>query len=384
MLQAVARRITSCVREAGMVARIGGDEFVVMLENLSENAEEAATQAKIVAERILAAIRRPHLLDQHEWCLTASIGIALVAEQREATDILLQHADIAMYQAKLDGRNTIRFFAPALQVAVNARAALEAELRRAIQEHEFVLYYQPQLDNKRVVGAEALVRWKHPTRGILSPAEFIPVAEETGLILSIGSWVLETACAQLAAWAAEERTAEITLAVNPSARQLSQPNFVDEVLAALEKTGANANNLKLEITESMLVHNFEDVVLKMTALKSHGVSFALDDFGTGYSSLSYLKRLPLDQLKIDQSFIRDLLVDSNSTVIAQTIISLSQALGLAVIAEGVETEEQRDFLVEMECHSFQGYLFSPPVGIDQFAHMLANFSASADMVSPAL
>jgi EAL domain-containing protein (putative c-di-GMP-specific phosphodiesterase class I) len=272
------------------------------------------------------------------------------------------------------------FFAPALQAAVNARAELETELRRAISDREFVLFYQPQLDDRRVVGAEALVRWMHPKRGILSPAEFIPLAEETGLIVPIGAWVLETACAQLTAWAAQPRTAEITLAVNISARQLGQPDFVEEVLATLDRSGANPKRLKLEITESILLHNFEDVVTKMTALKLHGVRFALDDFGTGYSSLSYLKRLPLDQLKIDQSFIRDLFVDTNSSVIAQTIISLSQAMGLAVIAEGVETEEQRDFLAQMECHSFQGYLFSPPVILAQFERMLPPFSGSADLI----
>ena len=380
LLQGVARRITSCVRESGMVSRLGGDEFVVALENLSESAEEAAAQAKNVAERILAAIGRPHLLEGQEWRNTASIGIAVAGDHGEATDVVLQHADIAMYQAKTAGGNTIRFFAPALQAAVNARAAMEAELRRAISEHEFVLYYQPQLDNQRVVGAEVLLRWKHPGRGILSPAEFIPLAEETGLILPMGAWVLEAACAQLAAWAAEERTGGITLAVNISARQLGQPNFVEEVLAAVDRTGANPKNLKLELTESMLVHNFDDVVRKMTALKAHGLSFALDDFGTGYSSLSYLKRLPLDQLKIDQSFIRDLLVDTNSSVIAQTIISLSQAMGLSVIAEGVETEEQRDFLAQMECHSFQGYLFSPPVILEGFEQMLPRFADGADLI----
>ncbi len=381
LLQGVARRITSCVREAGMVARLGGDEFVVTLENLSKIPDEAAAQAKVVAERLLATIARPHLLDGREWRSTASIGIAIAGgEQRESTDVVLQHADIAMYQAKLAGRNTIRFFAPALQAAVNARAEMETELRRAISGHEFLLFYQPQLDNRCVVGAEALIRWMHPKRGILSPAEFIPLAEETGLIVPIGAWVLEAACAQLTAWAAQERTAEIALAVNISARQLGQPGFVEEVLAALDNSGANPKRLKLEITESILLHNFEDVVTKMTALKTHGVRFALDDFGTGYSSLSYLKRLPLDQLKIDQSFIRDLFVDANSCVIAQTIISLSQAMGLSVIAEGVETEAQREFLDQMECHSFQGYLFSPPVMLDKFERMLPPFSDTAGLI----
>jgi diguanylate cyclase (GGDEF)-like protein/PAS domain S-box-containing protein len=374
LLQGVARRITSCVREAGMVARLGGDEFVVALENLSANSEDAAAQAKSVAERILATISRPHLLDGQEWRNTASIGIAVVGDRRETTDVVLQHADIAMYQAKIAGRNTIRFFAPALQAAVNARAEMEADLRRAISEREFLLYYQPQMDGGCLVGAEALIRWNHPRRGVLSPSEFIPLAEETGLILPIGAWVLETACAQLAAWATQERTSEITIAVNVSARQFGQLTFVEDVLALLEKSGANPKRLKLELTESMLVHNFEDVVTKMTALKAHGLRFALDDFGTGYSSLSYLKRLPLDQLKIDQSFIRDLLVDANSSVIAQTIISLSQAMGLSVIAEGVETEEQLELLAHLECHSFQGYLFSPPVTLANFERMLPSLS----------
>lgn len=256
--------------------------------------------------------------------------------------------------------------------------ALEDELSRAISTGELVLYYQPQLDRGRVVGAEALVRWRHPTRGILSPARFIPLAEETGLILPLGTWVLQAACAQLAAWAGRSADEDITISVNVSAQQAIQPNFVEEVLAAVNKFGANPANLELELTENTLVSNFEDVIAKMMELKSLGVRFSLDDFGTGYSSLSYLKRLPLDQLKIDQSFVRDLLVDVNSGAIVQTIISLGHAMGLSVIAEGVEKEEQRDFLAVMGCHAFQGYLISPPLPVENFERLVSSFSDTED------
>jgi EAL domain-containing protein (putative c-di-GMP-specific phosphodiesterase class I) len=274
-----------------------------------------------------------------------------------------------MYQAKAAGRNTMRFFAPALQAAVNARAAMEEDLRQAIKTGEFALYFQPQVDSKGLIGAEALVRWNHPERGLLEPEEFIALAEETGLILPLGEWVLETTCKQIAAWAHRRETAHIALAVNISARQFRQPEFVDQVLAVLYRTGANPKNLKLELTESMLLENVDDVIEKMSALKSHGLTFSLDDFGTGHSSLSYLKRLPLDQLKIDRAFVRDILVDVTSGAIAQTIVSLSRAMGLSVIAEGVETDEQRQFLAILGCHSFQGYLFSPPLPLEDFERL---------------
>jgi diguanylate cyclase (GGDEF)-like protein/PAS domain S-box-containing protein len=380
LLQGVAQRLTSCVREAGMVARLGGNEFVVTLENLSAVPEEAAAQAKSVGERILGIVSQPYLLDARQWRNTASIGITVFGDQQDTTDAVLQQADIATYQAKAAGRNTIRFFAPALQAAVNARAEMEDDLRRAISTSEFVLYYQPQVDAGHVVCAEALIRWRHPRRGLLSPAEFIPLAEETGLILPLGNWVLESACSQIAAWAGDVRTAEIGIAVNISARQVGQPNFVDEVLKTLNDSGANPENLELELTESTLVHSFEDVIAKMAALRSHGVKFSLDDFGTGYSSLSYLKRLPLDQLKIDQSFIRDLLVDANSGAIAQTIITLGQAMGLSVIAEGVEAAEQREFLEGLGCHLFQGYLFGAPLILEDFERMLQDAPDAADLM----
>jgi predicted signal transduction protein with EAL and GGDEF domain len=302
--QEVARRLAISVREPDTVARWGGDEFVVILEDLSEISEKAAAQAKTVGEKILTTVCQPYLLSGYECHSTCSIGIAVFGEQRNSTNKVLQQADIAMYQAKAAGRNIMHFFAPALQVAVNARAAMEKDLGQALRDDQFLLYYQPQVDSVRVIGAEALVRWKHPRRGMLAPDEFIHLAEETGLILSLGNWVLESACRQIAAWADRNETAHIAVAVNISARQLHQPNFVKQVLTTLDSTGADPQSPKLELTESTLVDNIEDVIAKMTVLKSHGLRFSLDDFGTGYSSLSYLKRLPLDQLKIDRSFVR--------------------------------------------------------------------------------
>ena len=366
LLQEASRRLSACVRETDTVGRLGGDEFVLMLEDLSEVQEEAAAQAKAVSEKILFTIAQPYMLDGRVCRSSASIGISLFGDRRENSSEVLQQADIAMYQAKAAGRNTMRFFAPALQAAVNTRATLEEDLRQAIRQSQFVLYYQPQIDRNRLIGAEALIRWNHPTRNLLPPGDFIPLAEETGLILPTGKWVLDAACAQIAAWTAARQTAHLSISVNISARQFRQPDFVSQVLTAIDHAGANPRNLKLELTESMLVENVEDVIEKMTELKSHGLRFSLDDFGTGYSSLAYLKRLPLDQLKIDRSFVRDILVDESSAAIAQTIVSLSRAMGLPVIAEGVETEAQREFLTRIGCHAFQGFLFSQPLPLAEF------------------
>jgi diguanylate cyclase (GGDEF)-like protein/PAS domain S-box-containing protein len=375
LLQEVAKRLSACMREADTVARLGGDEFVVILEDLSETAQEAAAHAKTVAEKILTAIGMPCQLADHICLSTCSIGVTVFGDRKENIDDVLQQADIAMYQAKTAGRNTVRFFAPALQTAINARVSTEDDLRHAIGTNQFQLYYQPQIESGVLTGAEALLRWTHPLRGFLPPGDFIPLAEESGLILILGDWVLETACRQIALWAKRKETAQLTVAVNISARQLRQPEFVDQVLGALYRTGANPKCLILEITESMLVDDVEEVTAKMAALKSHGLSFSLDDFGIGYSSLSYLKSLPLDQLKIDRAFVRDMLVDQTSAAIAQTIISLSLAMGLSVIAEGVETEEQREFLAGHGCHSYQGYLFSPAVPLESFQQFLPNVSA---------
>jgi diguanylate cyclase (GGDEF)-like protein/PAS domain S-box-containing protein len=374
LLQQVAQRLTSCVRESDTVARLGGDEFVVMLEDLSEDKQDAASQVEAVGEKILATLNQPYQLAQYAYRNTPSIGVSLFANHGKTIDELLKQADLAMYQAKAAGRNAMRFFDPEMQAVVTSRAAMEAGLREAVQKNQFLLHYQAQVDGHgRVTGSEALLRWQHPLRGMVSPAEFIPLAEETRLILPLGQWVLQTACTQLARWATRPEMAHLTLAVNVSAHQFNQPDFVDGVLAALSDSGANPQRLKLELTESLLVQNVQEIIEKMFALKARGVGFSLDDFGTGYSSLSYLKRLPLDQLKIDQSFVRDVLVDSNDAAIARTVVALAQSLGLGVIAEGVETAPQRAFLANSGCNAYQGYFFSRPLpvaGFEEYAKQM--------------
>jgi diguanylate cyclase (GGDEF)-like protein/PAS domain S-box-containing protein len=375
MLQEIALRLTACLREGDTVARQDGDEFIVLLEDLSETLEDAAAQAKGVAEKLLTRVNQPYRLSAQECRITCCIGLTVFGNDQESAKGALQQADIAMYRAKETGRNSLHLFVPALQAAVNTRASMENDIRQAISGNQFTLYYQAQMDLGHLVGAEALLRWKHPTRGLVLPDEFISIAEESGLIVPLGNWVLETACRQIAAWANHKESASISVAVNISAYQFRQRNFVDQVLEALNISGANPRNLKLELTESVLLHNVEDVIAKMTDLKSYGVSFSVDDFGTGYSSLTYLKRLPLDQLKIDRSFIRDILIDVSSGAIAQSIISMSGAMGLSVIAEGVETEKQRQSLDSMGCHSFQGYLFSRPVPLEDFQLLLRSLAS---------
>jgi len=379
LLIEVAARLGSCVRDGDTVARLGGDEFVVIIGDL-DGGELAAIMAERVAEKIQEKLAEPYVLDitvdgeKTGECLhscTSSIGIALFRDQSVSIDELMKRADTAMYQAKDAGRNALRFFDPEMQAAVQARAAMEKDLRKALAEEQFVLYYQPQVDSAgRVIGAEALVRWNHPARGVIEPAEFIPLAEDTGLILPLGRWVMEEACRQLAVWTNSSATEHLTLAVNVSARQFKLPSFVDDVLALVDSRGVVAGRLKLELTESLLLENADDIIVKMTALKARSVGFSMDDFGTGYSSLSYLKQLPLDQLKIDQSFVRDILSHPNDAAIAKTIVALAQSLGLSVIAEGVETEGQWDFLVSNGCPTCQGYLFCRPVPLDEFERYL--------------
>jgi len=367
LLQQVAHRLLSCMREGDTTARLGGDEFVVMLEDMSTQMEEAAEHARTVGEKILLTLNQPYQLAGFTHHSTPSIGITLFSRHHDTVDDLLKRADMAMYEAKAAGRNTLRFFDPRMQAVVSARAALENDLREAIEQRQFLLHYQAQVSHSgHTTGAEVLVRWSHPQRGMVSPAEFIPLAEESGLILPLGRWVTETACAQLAAWSRQPVMADLTISVNVSARQFRQADFVQEVLEALEKTGANPQRLKLELTESLLVNDVEDIIVKMTALKAHGVGFSLDDFGTGYSSLSYLKRLPLDQLKIDQGFVRNILTDGNDAAIAKMVVALAQSLGLTVIAEGVEQPEQREFLLALGCYHYQGYLFGKPMALDEF------------------
>ena len=355
------------MRAGDTVARLGGDEFLVLLEDLSTNEAEASLKAEVIGEKIKDALNEKYLLEETLYHCTPSIGVTLFTGDNASVTDLLKQADLAMYKSKDAGRNAIHFFDPALESVVVKRASLEADLRDALDHGQFILHYQPQIEGKdHLAGAEALVRWQHPQRGLVPPSDFIPIAEETGLILPLGNWVLETACGQLAKWANQPTMADLTIAVNVSAGQFKHPNFVEHVLSILKKTNANPRRLKLELTESLLVVNLQDIIEKMFSLKAKGVGFSLDDFGTGYSSLSYLKRLPLDQLKIDQSFVRDLLVDPNDAAIARTIVALAQSLGLAVIAEGVETEHQRDFLASSGCHAYQGYLFSRPLPLEAF------------------
>jgi len=366
LLQEVARRLQTCVREADTVARIGGDEFVVMLEGLCEDDKTAAAEVKKIGETILDCLAQSYCLSGHEHRTTVSIGAALFGDTQNDLDGLMRRADIAMYKAKSEGRNALRFFDQVLEAAVIYRTCLEKDLRLGIAEGQFILYYQPQVDNNgRLLGAEALVRWEHQISGIVYPGDFISIAEETGMILSLGHWVLENACLQLSAWGKAYQTSHLTLAVNISARQFQQPNFVDEVMSVLARTNANPKNLKLELTESLLLHDVDSVIAKMNALNAKGILFSLDDFGTGYSSLSYLQLLPLSQLKIDKSFVRNLHEDHNCAAIAQTIIALSNGLGLAVIAEGVETGNQLELLKMYGCKSFQGYLFGRPMPVEE-------------------
>ncbi|KQO16981.1 EAL domain-containing protein [Acidovorax sp. Leaf78] len=361
LLVQVGHRISACVRATDTVARLGGDEFVVVIQGLHAQADEAAAEAEAVAQKVLASLNQPYLVQGSEVHSTPSIGIALFRDVELPVQELLKRADLAMYQAKAQGRNTMCFFDPAMQAAASARSALEGDIRQGILRSEFVLHYQPVVDETgQVLGAEALVRWNHPQRGMVPPGEFISLAEQTGLILPLGRQVLGMACAQLARWAGTPHTAHWSVAVNVSAHEFRQADFVQEVLAVLNSSGADPRKLKLELTESLLLQDVEDSIRKMQALRTLGVGFSLDDFGTGYSSLSYLKRLPLDQLKIDQSFVRDVLTDPNDATIACTIITLAHSLGLDVVAEGVETQGQHAFLLRNGCKHFQGYLFGRP------------------------
>ena len=368
MLQLVASSLLSCVREGDTVGRTGGDEFVVLLEGLSERVEEAVTEAEAVARKILKALNRTYELQGTFFHGASSVGLTLIgAEDAAQPDEPVKRAELAMYQAKTAGGNALRFFDPRMQATVSARADLAMGLREAVERQQLVLHYQPQLARDgRILGVEALLRWAHPERGLLGPAGFIAFAEETGLIIPMGSWVLQTACGVLAEWAGHEAWSGLTISVNVSARQFQQPEFVDQLLAIIRRSGAPAHRLKLELTESLLVNNVEEVIARMNRLKAAGVGFSLDDFGTGYSSLSYLKRLPLDQVKIDQGFVRDILDDANDASIARMVVALARSLGLESVAEGVETEAQQAFLAGLGCDSYQGYLFSKPLPRAEF------------------
>jgi len=367
LLVAVANRLRMAVRAQDTVARLGGDEFLVVLEDLDSNHDHAAAIAQQIAETILESLNAHYTLEGQDYFSTPSIGISLFGDRLVHIDELLKQADQAMYHAKAAGRNTWRFFDPEMQEHTAQRFALQHEIREALQLQQFQLFYQPQVDHTgAIVGAEALIRWFHPQRGMVSPLEFIPIAEESGLILPLGNWIVEEACQQLVRWSQNPTTARLVIAINVSARQFQQQQFVMQLLSILQRTGANPRYLKLELTESMLVHNQQDIIAKMDELKNHGIKFSLDDFGTGYSSLSYLKRLPISELKIDKSFVNDILTDSNDAAIARMIIRLAQSMELRVIAEGVETQTQRDWLEAEGCVHYQGYYFGKPVAAADF------------------
>lgn len=373
LLKEVSKRLTVDLRAEDTVSRLGGDEFVMLLSDLGKDPVNAAAVAQQKAEAIQTRLAQKYQIDEHVLHITPSIGVAMFPsseDNNETGNDILRYADTAMYRAKEDGRDTIRFFLPSMQSAADARLAIEKELRYAMEKKELALFFQPQVDTHgNIVGAETLIRWNHPTKGFISPATFIPVAEATGLILPIGEWVLRTACEHMKVW--EDAGLQIQhLAVNVSPRQFRQPDFVGQVIGILEETGANPNLLGLELTEGMVIDNVIDTIEKMQALKQFGIELSIDDFGTGYSSLAYLQQMPLDILKIDQSFVRDIASDANDAVIVDTIISMANHLELKVIAEGVETALELDFLTKKGCKLFQGYHFSRPVPDGQFTKLL--------------
>ncbi len=379
LLRQAAARLQACVGNKVTLARQGGDEFVAVLEELSELSETAAARAEEIGRAIVQALRPPFDLGQGDpHHITLSVGVTLFDGNGEPAEELLKRSELAMYDAKAAGRDTLRFYDPRMQAVVAARAQLEADMRTSLDAGQFELYYQPKVAHGRVQGAEALLRWRHPERGFIPPSEFIPLAEQSGLILHLGQWVLETACRQLARWSEQPLMQTLNLAVNVSPRQFRESGFVAQVLQALASAGADAHHLRLELTESMLLQDVEDTIAKMVQLRGYGVGFSLDDFGTGYSSLAYLKRLPLHELKIDQSFVRDVLTDPNDAAIARTIVALGTSLGLQVTAEGVETEEQRVFLEKSGCHVWQGYLLAPPLPLERFEVLMREHAAAAD------
>ncbi len=366
LLVEMAQRLRTCVREGDTVARLGGDEFVLLVQQLDEDLETAVAQAGKIGDKVVAQLSRPCALGTVEYQGSASVGVSMFLGHALGTDELLKRADLAMYQAKDAGRNTVRFFDPAIQARLNARASLESDLRQAVPRNELVLHYQPQVDTSgRCMGVEALVRWEHPQRGRVPPLDFIPLAEATGLILPIGQWVLSEACRTMAAWQTDPRLAGLGMAVNVSARQFHQPDFVHAVREQLRLHAIAPALLKLEITESMLLENIEQTIETMQALRVLGVRFSLDDFGTGYSSLNYVKRLPLDQIKIDQSFVRDILSDPNDAAICRTVIAMGRSLGLSTLAEGVEQPAQWDYLAQEGCDAAQGYLYARPMPLPE-------------------
>ncbi|MGZ5000380.1 MAG: putative bifunctional diguanylate cyclase/phosphodiesterase [Methylomonas sp.] len=372
LLIEVAKRLSASVREIDTVARLGGDEFVLLLEQLGDNLEQSASRAQIIGEKILASIRQPYLLKQYEYRTTASIGISLFYNSDINVDTLFKHADSAMYEAKNSGRDTMRFFDPAMQIILETRIALEIDLKQALDQEQLKLYYQAQTDaHFHIIGAEVLLRWEHPGKGLILPHQFVPLAEDTAQMIPIGLWILESACRQIQEWESRSMLSpSFRLAINISACHFRHPQFVQQVTQILASTKTDPRRLKLELNEKVFIHNLDDTVQKMVQLKKQGMAFSIDDFGTGYSSLSFLKQLPLDQLKIDRGLINEIGRSANADAFIQTIIGMSHTLGLEVIAEGVENENQIEYLTQFGCRTFQGFLFSRPIPASDFGALL--------------
>ncbi len=367
----VANRLLKNLRKEDTVSRLGGDEFVVSLSKLGENAEDSAKLARTSVAKIQAILSEPFSIEGHRLHLTSSIGVSLYPMESETTDDILRHADTAMYRAKDSGKNSVKFYLPSMQEAAEDRLKIQNDLQYAISGNEFSLHYQSKINGQgKIVGCEALIRWYHPTRGKVPPNEFISIAEETGQILKIGTWVLETGLSRLKKWADHYQISDFNIAINVSPHQFYQADFIDTIKKVLANTGANPNQLTLEVTEGVFISNLEEAIEKMNALKELGIRFSIDDFGTGFSSLSYLKNLPVDELKIDHSFVRDITTDSSDAKLVETIVTLAKQLGLQIVAEGVEINDQFDFLRAKGCNYYQGYLFSPPVSEKEFEQLL--------------
>src|SRR5438105_12668941 len=372
LLKAVAERIHRCIREGDTVARLGGDEFTLLIPRI-DHVEDAAK----IAQKIIETLKIPFSILDHELFVTTSVGISVYPDDGTDPETLVRNADTAMYRAKDQGRDNYQLYTPAMNARALERLALENMLRKALSHRELVLYYQPVADmkTKNVVGVEALIRWRHPERGLISPAHFIPVAETSVLLIPVGDWVLRTPCMQTKLWH-KRIDPELTVAVNLSARQFQQPNFTEQIAEVLEETGLAPRHLELEITESSAMQNAENTIYTLRELKALGVRIAMDDFGTGYSSLSYLKRYPIDTLKLDQSFVRDITTDPSDAAIATAVIAMAHSLDLRVIGEGVETEEQFAFLLKQKCDYIQGYLFSPPQAVESLEAYLLERKAA--------
>ncbi|NCD11157.1 MAG: EAL domain-containing protein [Epsilonproteobacteria bacterium] len=376
LLKQVSDRISSVLKENDTLGRIGGDEFAVLMENVGDDEPSALLATQNCALRIKHLINQPYMLLGYEHTCSSSIGIVLFHGECHNKETLFKQADIAMYQAKHLGRNRICFYDPAMQANIEHKMTMEAELRRAISKEEMTLFYQPQVNLEgKIIGVEALVRWNHPQKGLIPPNAFIPVAEETGLIIPLGNWIMHQACTQMAAWMQQYPKSLKHLSINVSVKQFQESNFCDSVIDVLKQSNLLASYVRLELTESLIVENMRETISKIEALRAVGLSFALDDFGTGYSSLAYLKRLPLDEIKIDQSFVRDIYNDNNDAMIVKTIIEMANNFDLDVIAEGVENKEQFAFLEENGCHLFQGYLFGKPMPAEELERLFLQYKA---------